>query len=69
MADDPAKARFALGQLSHLPFAEGKEGRFRERKEETCAGGDQNYDYGRNWRCVHAESMRENPEEGKRQIG
>jgi len=51
--------------ISDGPFAEGKEGRFREREEETCAGGDHNYHHGRYFRCVHAESMRENRGENK----
>jgi hypothetical protein len=68
LADDAADAGFAFRELPHLPFAEGKEGRFRERKEETCAGGEQNYHHGRNCRCIHAESMWENGGEGKRQI-
>ncbi len=48
-ADDFAGARGALLQLADLPFAEGKEGGFRQRKEETGAGERDECRYCKNW--------------------
>jgi hypothetical protein len=38
MCDYAADALFALRQLPNLPFAQGKERRFREREEEARPG-------------------------------
>jgi hypothetical protein len=52
-----SRARVAIRQLAHLPLAEGKERRFREREEEARPGGDQNYHDSRYRRRPHACSM------------
>ena len=54
-------------QLPHLPFAEGKERRLRERKEETRPRKDQNQNRRDSWRRLHGRSMAKSHRERKKQ--
>ena len=53
-ATTASPAGVALNQLPHLPFAQGKESRFRQRKEEACPGEQQNQNRSRYRRWMHA---------------
>ena len=46
-----------VGKFAHLPFAEGKQRRLRQRKEETRPGANQDHHGGKNWCGFHMESM------------
>jgi hypothetical protein len=50
-----------FGQLPRLPFAQGKQRRFRQREEETCARENQN----RRYRHPHARTMPGKPHQKK----
>ena len=55
LRDDFARDRMPFRQLPHLPFAEGKERRFRQREKETRARENQD----RRHRQLHARSVEE----------
>jgi hypothetical protein len=59
---DPASAGIPLTELRHLPLAEGKQGGFRQRKEETRAGKHQ---YGQH-RLLHPPILPQMPRLKKR---
>jgi hypothetical protein len=44
-----------FGQLPRLPFAQGKQRRFRQREKETCARENQN----RRYRHLHGRSLKQ----------
>jgi hypothetical protein len=53
LRDNFARTRMLFGQLPRLPFAEGKQRRFRQREKEACARENQN----RRHRHRHARSL------------
>ena len=53
LRDDFAATRFFFEQLRDLPFAEGKERRFRQREKETCARENENRRHG----CFHCAQI------------
>ena len=57
---DDARATRPLGKLAHLPFAEGKQRRLRQRKEETCTGANQDHHDGKNGCGFHPDRMGKN---------
>ena len=63
--NDAASLWISLCELAHLPFAEGKKRRLRQREKETRACENQDRHACHQWRRFHARSMPKKTLEGK----
>ena len=61
----PPVSRRALRQLPHLPFAQRKQRRLREREKETRPGKNRHNRYSDHRRCRHEDSMAGKPLKSK----